>query len=242
MGKDRDKLPIRSTQGEVDAFLEKVAATPAVKPAGSGGRMIFAMDATASRAPSWDQACQIQGEMFNATAEIGGLEVQLVHYRGFGEFQASPWVANSRDLVRRMTGVSCLGGQTQIEKVLQHAIAESGARKVDALVFVGDCMEEEVDRLCAEAGRLGLLGVPAFIFQEGDEPAARRGFKQIARLTGGAYCRFDAGSAAQLRDLLRAVAVYAAGGRVALAHVGKQRGGAAADITGQLRRLTDKTR
>jgi hypothetical protein len=81
-------------------------------------------------------------------------------------------------------------------------------------------MEEDIDELCGGAGELALLGVPAFLFQEGDDPAAQTTFREIARLTKGAYCGFDAGSAAQLRDLLSAVAVYAAGGRKALAELG----------------------
>jgi len=55
-----------------------------------------------------------------------------------------------------------------------------------------------------------------FLFQEGADARAAAAFREIARLTKGAYCRFDAGSAAQLRELLSAVAVYAAGGRQAL--------------------------
>src|SRR3546814_741910 len=174
------------------------------------------MDATASREPTWDRACRLQGEMFKETAALGGLEVQLVYYRGFGECRASKWAAGAAQLLDLMTGVRCLGGQTQIEKVLGHAIRENAKQPVDALVFVGDMMEEKLDRLCHKAGELGLLKVPVFIFHEGGEPVARRAFEQIARLSGGAYCPFDSRSAKQLRELLSAVAVYAAGGRKAL--------------------------
>jgi hypothetical protein len=183
------------------------------------------MDATASRQPTWDRACQIQGEMFSETAALGGLEVQMAFYRGFGEFSATPWITKSADLVRRMTGVYCLSGQTQIAKVLRHAINETNKQKVNALVFVGDCIEERIDDLCALAGELGMLGVPAFIFQEGDRIVVTRGFKQIAKLTNGAHCRFDSSSAKQLRDLLSAVAVYAAGGRKALEDYSHKTGG-----------------
>ena len=80
---------------QVSAFLAKVAATPAVKSASGRGRLLFAMDATASREPSWDQACHLQAEMFQATDGLGGLEVQLVFFRGFGECKSSPWVSTS---------------------------------------------------------------------------------------------------------------------------------------------------
>jgi len=108
------------------------------------------------------------------------------------------------------------GGFTQISKVLSHARRESEAAKVNALVYVGDCMEEDVDQLSQLAGELGLIGLPVFLFQEGREPKAERAFREIARLSRGAYCPFDAGSAKQLRELLTAVAVYATGGRKAL--------------------------
>ena len=61
--------------------------------------------------------------------------------------------------------------------------------KVNALVYVGDCMEEDVDRLAGLAGELGLIGVPVFLFQEGREPKAERAFREIARLSRGAYAR-----------------------------------------------------
>jgi len=234
MGRERDKLPKPSTSAEVDAFLRKVAAAPPTRADRARGRLIFAMDATASREPTWDTACQIQGRMFQETASLGGLDIQLCHYRGFGEFEASPWYANSRDLLQHMTRVFCAAGQTQIARVLRHAVGETKVKKVNALVFVGDCMEEDVDRLGHLAGELGLLGVPAFLFQEGHDPAAERAFRHIARLTHGAYSHFDAGSAQQLRDLLSAVAVYAAGGHRALEAFGRQRGSLVGQLTHQV--------
>ena len=211
------KLPQKSTRAEVDAFLSKVAAAPKpLVPGGERSRLIFAMDATASREPTWDQALHIQSQMFSAAAALGGLAVQLCHYRGFREFEASDWLFDTAALRRRMTAVYCLGGHTQIERLLQHTLAESRRKRVNALVFVGDCLEEGVDPLCQLAGELGLLGVPAFMFHEGGEAQAAAAFRQIARLSGGAYCPFDSGSAQQLSELLAAVAVFAAGGRPAL--------------------------
>ena len=168
------------------------------------------------------------------TAALGGLNVQLVYYRGFREFGASAWLSNTEELLQRMTSVFCLGGYTRIARVLRHALAETAGRKVNALVFVGDCMEEDRDELCQLAGELGLLALPAFIFHEGDDAAAGRAFREIARLSGGAYCRFDATSARQLRELLSAVAVYAAGGWHALEGYGQRTGGLALQVTHQI--------
>ncbi len=226
------RLPARSTSAEVAEFLRRAAATPAA--AAPCGRLIFALDATASRQPTWDQACRLQGDMFAVAAELGGLALQLVWYRGYGEFGAEPWLTDTAELRRRMTAVQCRGGLTQVHRVLEHAVLESRAYRLNALVVIGDCLEEALDPICHQAGQLGLLGVPVFVFQEGSDPDAARGFREIARLTRGAYCAFDAGSAQQLRELLRAVAVYAAGGRLALENLGERRGGLARQLVRQL--------
>lgn len=228
------KLPTKTSSEDVQAFLQKVVATPVRKASSEKGRLIFAMDATASREPSWDRACHLQGEMFQETAAMGGLEIQLAYYRGFGEFRASKWAGAPDDLLRLMTAVHCLAGETQIKKVLRHTLNETKKCSVDALIFIGDCVEEDVDVLGAVAGELGLLGVPAFVFQEGADPIAEFAFKQIARLTNGAYCRLDTNSAQTLRELLRAVAVFAAGGRPALENMAQKEGGAILQIANQV--------
>lgn len=230
------KLPEKPPSGEVAAFLEKLAATPTVRPAGARGRLLFGLDATASRQPSWDRAMQLQAEMFSEAARLGGLDIQLAYYRGFGEFTATGWLSDSDALLRRMTGVTCLGGRTQIGRLLAHALRETRTRKVNAVVFVGDAMEENPDALCDRAGELGMLGVPLFIFHERGEARSAECFRQMAKLSGGAYCRFDANSARELRDLLRAVAVFATGGPLALADFGARAGGAVLQLTDQMRR------
>lgn len=223
-----------SSDAEVAEFLAKMksVAPPAV---GDRGRLLFAMDATMSRAPTWDMALRLQGEMFAAVKEVGGLDVQLIYFRGMGECRASKWVSDPDALARLMRSVGCEGGLTQIGRVLSHALEETQRRRINAVVYVGDSMEEDIDRLCARAGELAMLGVPAFVFQEGDDAGAARAFREIARLTKGAYCRFDRGSAHQLRELLTAVAVYAAGGRKALlALSGRREAGSARQLLQQL--------
>jgi hypothetical protein len=234
MSDDKSHLPAESHAAEVDAFLRDLRRAPPPPPGGRG-RLIFALDATASRQHSWDRACRIQGEMFEATAALGGLDVKLVYYRGFNECKASRWMSSAADLHRVMRAVSCLGGETQIERVLTHALGETKVQRVGALVFVGDAMEENVDRLCRLAGELGLSGVPVFLFHEGGDPVAARAFQQMAKLSRGAYLRFDLGSADRLKELLGAVAVYAAGGYRALTAYGEKKGGEVLRLTAQLR-------
>jgi hypothetical protein len=230
----RDKPAAASPRPEIDAFLEQVRALGPRTEQGRRGRLIFSLDATMSRQPTWDTACKLQGDMFREAAAVGGLDIQLVYYRGLGECRASGWVSATERLASLMEAIDCRGGKTQIGKVLAHARRETERMKVQALVFVGDAMEEGIDDLCVAAGELGLLGIPAFMFQEGHDPVAEQAFREIARLTHGAYCRFDPGAAHQLAELLRAVAAYAAGGLKALADISR-RSGTATRLLEQLR-------
>jgi len=230
-GSDRGRAPASTaTRAEVDAFLAKVKTLAPSTQSGGRGRLIFALDATMSRQPTWDTACHLQADMFREAAAIGGLDVQLVYYRGLGECRASHWVSQAERLAALMERIDCRTGSTQIGKVIAHTKRETQNLKVQALVFVGDAMEEKLDDLCHAAGE---LGVPAFMFQEGDDPVAEEAFCEITRLTHGAYCRFDPGAAHQLAELLRAVAAYAAGGVKALAAV--QNSAGAARLLSQLR-------
>ena len=212
-----------SSSKEIDAFLGQAARVPALSQV--KGRLIFAIDATMSRQPTWDRAAEIQSEMFHITQAIGGLAVQLVFFRGQGEFEASPWATTPSALAERMRAVSCRSGFTQLHRVLTHAAEEAGRAKIGALVYVGDCFEENADLVAGAAGKLALLGVPAFMFHEGHNANAEAVFREVARLTKGVYASFDSGAARRLKELLGAAAAYAAGGEVALREYGERMGG-----------------
>jgi hypothetical protein len=209
----------KSSGSEIDAFLKQTRQLAPAHDA-ARGRMIFALDATMSRQATWDIACDLQGEMFSAAASVGNLLVQLVYFRGHRESKASRWVNNAEGLRGLMEKIDCRGGLTQIAKVLSHAKQEAEKQPLAALVYVGDSMEENVDELCGIAGELGLRGVKAFVFHDGRDAHAEIAFREIARLTGGAYLPFDRNSAEDLKALLAAVATYAAGGRKALEAAG----------------------
>jgi hypothetical protein len=142
--------------------------------------------------------------------------VQLVYFRGYNECKASKWVTNPDALARLMTAVECRGGNTQLARVLGHTKAEVARTGVNAVVYVGDAFEENIDAVCQAAGEIGILGVRMFMFQEGNDPSAERAFTEIAKLTHGAYFKLDSTSPSILAELLGAVAAYATGGRKAL--------------------------
>ena len=236
MTSDQDKSSVTArgssapVHTELDAFLAEIKGR-ATAPTGTRGRLIFGLDATASRQPTWDIACQLQAEMFREVATIGSLDMQLVYYRGLGECRASRWISHPDQLAKTMSQIICEAGHTQIEKLLIHANKETKLLQVSALVFVGDAMEENPDALAHEADKLGRLKVPVFMFQEGHDRKVEHVFRDIARLTHGAYCRFNPGAVPQLAELLRAAAVFAAGGMPALA---AQHNASAIKLLGQL--------
>jgi hypothetical protein len=230
-----DRAPAASSRSELDAFLSRVNALGPVSKGSGRGRLVFALDATMSRQPTWDHACVLQADMFREAAAAGGLDIQLLYYRGLAECRASPWVAEPQRLGELMSRIDCRGGHTQIAKILGHARRENDKAKIGALVFVGDAMEESLDDLCAGAGELGLRNVPAFMFQEGYDPVCEQAFREIARLTRGAYCRFSPGAAHELGELLRAAAAYAAGGMKALADLTARRSTGAIKLIEQLK-------
>jgi hypothetical protein len=224
-----------SSRPDIEAFIEQVKQLKPAATAGKRGRLVFALDATMSRQPTWDSACALQADMFREAASIGGLDIQLVYFRGLNECRASGWVAGADKLAGLISAIDCRGGHTQIGKVLSHARQEHARQRVQALVFVGDAMEEAIDDLCAAAGELGILGVPVFMFQEGGDPVAESGYREIARLSRGAYGRFDTGAAHELGELLRAVAAYAAGGIKALSDLSARKAGGARVLLAQLK-------
>ena len=180
------------------------------------GRLIFGLDATASRQPTWDMACHLQAQMFDAVSAIGGLDVQLVYFRGSKPPKASPWVSDAKQLKTAMTGIHCMGGVTQIEGLLNHVRQTNSRSPVGAFLYIGDACEESADMLTANART---LGVPAFVFHEDPHTNqfAVHALMGIARATGGAYLPFDQDNIRAIGDLLGGVARFAVGGKALLA-------------------------
>ncbi|MEM8572189.1 MAG: VWA domain-containing protein [Pseudomonadota bacterium] len=211
MGETRSTLP----SAKVAQFLKQASATP-VRGGGGRGRLIFGLDATMSRQPTWDLACHLQAELFDAASKAGGLDVKLAYFRGYDEARASRWISDAAALNKVMSRIDCRCGLTQISRLLDHTLKEASDAPVAAFVYVGDTMEEDIDQLCARAGKLALHNTKAFMFQEGHDPVAERAYREIARITGGVFLRFDPRAPERLRSLLAAIGTYAAGGRAAL--------------------------
>lgn len=230
MKKQQSPAPLSSAQ-ELELFLSN--AKQLATPTGQQGRLIFSLDATYSRQATWDTASQVQGEMFTRSQQVGRLSVQLCYFQGFDQFSHTDWLNSGQAILNHMARIHCLAGRTQIARLLNHALLETQRNTVQAVVFIGDAMEENADKLCELAGRLGLFSTPVFVFQEGNDLVAKRIFKKIAYLSGGAYCRFDHHSADLLKQLLCAVAVFTTGGRHALEDFSQ-------NMPAQVKRLTQQ--
>ena len=214
-------LPAQTSK-RVAEFLARVkTAAP--------GRLAFVIDATASREHTWDNAVQLQAQMFEEAGKVGTLAVQLIYFRGLNELSVSPWVTDTRTLADMMCKVRCESGHTKYQRVLEHIRNEHGIEPIAAAVLVGDqCEEEQITLRNAALG----LGVPLFPFQEGDDRYAAGVFRELAQLTNGAYSQFSPNSARELAELLRAVAAFATGGLQALADL---RSDSARKLLGQMK-------
>ncbi len=213
-----------TTTTSVSAFLKKHKTISAVVK--QQQRLLFAIDATASRQPTWDLACDLTGALFSGAEALPGLTLKLCFYRGFGEFRQSDWLSDPKVLSRKMATVRCEAGQTQIERTLQFGLQEHKQSPIKGVVFIGDAIEEPPHRLLNLAGQCAMVKLPLFIFQEGHDGTVQDVFTQMARLSKGAYARFDLAAPDRLRDLLNAVATYARGGYTAL----KQQNSTAAQL------------
>lgn len=223
-----EKLPTQPS-ARVAAFLERARAE-----AGHRGRLIFIVDATGSRERAWDSAARLQAQMFEQAAALGTLDVQLVYFRGIesfgGECKVSRWTSDGREMARLMARVTCQTGHTQIGRALAHARREHQAQPINAIVYVGDMCEEPAQTLYDSTAA---LGVPLFIFQEGDDQHAAKIFREMARLSNGAYSQFRPGAERELAELLRAVSAFAVGGLTALSDL---RSDAAVKLLGQMKK------
>jgi hypothetical protein len=135
--------PAITTRPHLEKFFSRVIPVR--------GRLIFALDATASRQPTWDTAARLQAQMFEAVTAIGGLDIQLLYYRGYGECVFSHWLSDSKSLAAVMSRVTCAAGYTQIQRALRHAGKENTREKINALIVISDACEETPHDLYAQA-------------------------------------------------------------------------------------------
>jgi hypothetical protein len=184
--------------------------------------LIFALDATGSRAPTWAAACEVQAKMFREAAPLGQLDLQLVFYHG-NECQTSKWVSSGEQLAQLMNRIECVAGATQIFRVLKHALREA-ALGIQGLIFIGDAIEgDSIEEMAELASDLGRMQAPIFAFQEGRDLTVQKAFRLLALKSGGEYFEFNPTApraVERLSNQLAAIARFAVGDRDALRRIG----------------------
>lgn len=188
----------------------------ALKPAHLG----FIIDATGSRAGTWEVAQAAQRRLFAATRRIRRLKVRLIRFGG-NEIVDHGWQDDPGQITRLMAGVRCRGGLTQYLPSLQGFLDQSADSGPSAIILIGDCFEEDSDEAARMAGVLKRADIRLFCFQEGSDGFAGNVFRMFARVTGGRYARL--GADLPLAELCEGVALLTAGGRPAVAALSDSR-------------------
>lgn len=226
MSSDKN-LPVKREKSEFLAKVRQakaVSATPKKETLAKAianpqrPRLVFSMDATASREGSWNIAKEITGAMFEAVPDE--LDVALVYHGGGRLQEMTPFSSNAKTFLDKVHSVRCRAGRTALNAILAKAVEVS---RLKALIYVGDCFEESPQEAMDLAQQLKLKGVRCFLFHDEssagsgyDVETARRVFQEIARITGGAVLPFDENAPDLVKALLEAIAIYAAQGMKAL--------------------------
>ena len=219
-----------------NAVASAAAALPAAfshaePPADAGTpprpRLVFAVDATASREPAWAAARKVTDTLVQALP--GALDVALAVHGGARVHTFTPFTNNAATLRDRAAGVTCEAGMTRLLPILSTSLRRQAVRVV---VYIGDVFEESLPQARQIADSLGLRGTKLIVLHDTSaDPNARRDaevFWDLAKRTGGCVLPFDASAPERLRDLLSAVAVYAVGGEKLLREKRKELPGAVA--------------
>jgi hypothetical protein len=202
-----------------DAVTSAAAALPAAighaePPAETGTaarpRLVFAVDATASREPAWEAARQVTDALVKALP--GALDVALAVHGGSRVHTFTGFTADAAALRDRAAGVTCQAGLTRLLPILSASLKQSSVR---VIVYIGDVFEESLTHGRRLADSLGAQGTKLIVLHDTADASARRDaevFWDLAKRTGGCVLPFDAGAPGRLRNILSAVAVYAVGG------------------------------
>jgi hypothetical protein len=206
---DRVRL-LLARSGPVAVGAQPVAGVPASKPA---ARLVFAVDATASRSAAWETAKGLTDTLIEALP--GQLEVSLAVHGGGRVHTFTEFTAHARKLRKIAAGIRCEVGGTRLLDILGHVLECEGVRVV---VYIGDTFEECPDDARRLADALGARGIRIIILHDvAGEYGGGHVFGDMARRTGGAVIPFDHSAVLRLRELLAAVAVLAVGGPSLLA-------------------------
>ena len=211
-----------SESGKIPVPGKAAAGTPQVQRASLAGlaaagtgrpRMVFGIDATASREHAWDTARTVTDSLFSAAP--GGIEVALAAHGGNRLSLFTGFHTDVAPLRRAAAAITCEKGMTRLLDMAEATLQHPGVR---ALVYVGDCFEEDPLRAMVLADRMRLRGIRLVVLHDLSSAAREDAhfFAVMAARTGGLVLPFDAASLDALRDVLASLAAYVAGGTALL--------------------------
>jgi len=194
-------------------------------------RVILAL-ANHGRSPGWDRAKALQRQMFDA-AVGSGLEMKFAFYgpddaAGVRRCRITTrWINDPDDMAGLMDRAECnCGCYVYIRDALGQAVKENEDRPMHAVIFVGDAFHDDPDGLdeaVISANRLRRAGTRLFLLQQGDDPITARRLQYLAKVSGGAYFRFDPRTQEQqFSEICEAISAYATGGEEAVKATGRQ--------------------
>ena len=194
-------------------------------------RVILAL-ANHGRSAGWDRAKVLQRQMFDA-AVGSGLEMKFAFYgsddaAGVRRCRITTrWITHPDDMAGLMDRAECnCGCYVYIRDALGQAVKENEDRPMRALIIVGDAFHDDADGLdeaAMSANRLRRVGTKLFLLQQGDDPITARRLQYLAKVSGGAYFRFDPRTQEQqFSEICEAISAYATGGEEAVKATGRQ--------------------
>jgi len=200
------------------------------KQAVPGNPRVLLVLANHGRSPGWNRAKVLQSQMFDAAAG-NGLEMKFAFYGpddagGVRRCRITTrWITDPDDMVRVMDRAECnCGCYVYIRDALGQAVKENEDRPMRAMIIVGDAFHDDPDGLdeaAISANRLRRAGTRLFLIQQGDDPITARGLQYLAKVSGGAYFRFDPRTQEQqFSEMWEAISAYAAGGEEAVKATG----------------------
>ena len=200
------------------------------KQAVPGNPRVLLVLANHARSPGWNRAKVLQSQMFDAAAG-NGLEMKFAFYGpddagGVRRCRITTrWITDPDDMVRVMDRAECnCGCYVYIRDALGQAVKENEDRPMRAMIIVGDAFHDDPDGLdeaAISANRLRRAGTRLFLIQQGDDPITARGLQYLAKVSGGAYFRFDPRTQEQqFSEMWEAISAYAAGGEEAVKATG----------------------
>src|SRR5262245_10572636 len=203
-----------------------------VEKTGPGTPRVILALANHAQTAGWDRAKVLQRGMFKAAAG-SGLEMKFALYgadnaAGVRRCRITTrWITDPDDMAVVMDRAACsCGCYVNIRDVLEQAVKEAEERPLRAVIIVGDAFHDDPDSLdeaAISANRLRRAGTRVFLMQLGDDLITARRLQYLARVSGGAYFRFDPRTQErQFSEMWKAVSVYASGGEEAVKMTGGQ--------------------